>query len=88
MTEGDAGALVLFKAGPQILVTFSLSHSIIHRAGGNLTSGHVIRLMLRFWKQEGNLLGHARGRVVMLALLYLCQCQKGWRTPRTPFTVM
>ena len=31
MTKGDADALVLFNAGPQILVTFSLSHSILHR---------------------------------------------------------
>jgi hypothetical protein len=68
MTKGDADALVLFKAGLQILVTFSLSHSILHRVGGNLTSGHVIRFMLRFWKQEGNLLGHTRGRGVMQAL--------------------
>lgn len=67
MAKGDADALVLFKVGPQILVTFSLSRSL-HRVGGNLTSGHVIQLILRFWKQEGNLLDHTRGRGVMQAL--------------------
>lgn len=39
MTKADADALVLFKPGPQILVTFSLSYSLLNRLGGHLTSG-------------------------------------------------
>jgi hypothetical protein len=39
MTKDDADALVLFKSGPQILVTFSLSYSLPHRIGGHPTSG-------------------------------------------------
>jgi hypothetical protein len=41
MTKDDPDALVrvLFKAGPQILVIFPLSYSLLHRVGGHSTSG-------------------------------------------------
>ena len=76
MVKVDADALVLFQAGPQILVMISLSHSILHRVGGHLTSGsrHLTFSEIPGGRKETYLAAHA---VSVLCKVYQGQRQKG-----------